>query len=333
MPNISTSKIRFLIYHIINIVFLSGVNGQEKSLSLNLIKTVPLAGIHGKFDHMAVDSKNNKLYLAAKGNNSVEIVDLTSGKTIYSIKEVSAPQGILFMPNENMILVCGGGDGTLKGFDAVTYKQKFVLQLGSEADNIRYSPARQRLYVAFGDGAIAVIDAHTFKKESVIHCTAHPEAFSLDSSSKKMWVNVPDKGLIKVINIDSEKEITSWKTGSHQDNFPMALIENSHKLIVASRSNPVISILNSETGKMLQSFTCDSDPDAMFYDKMSGKVFISCGGGSIYILNNIKDLINKPVIIPTRKGARTCLWVSELKALFVALPEVDGKIAEIRLYQ
>ncbi|GAC1313662.1 MAG: hypothetical protein NVSMB24_37220 [Mucilaginibacter sp.] len=302
--------------------------------ALSLEQTILLPGVHGKFDHMAIDITRQRLFLAAKGNNSVEVVDLKNGKPLFSIKQVSAPQGLLFLSKQNMILVCGGGDGTLKGFDAANFKLKFTVSLGNEADNIRYSPINHKIYVAYGDGAIAVIDDQHYRKLYDIPCYAHPEAFSLNTTSKRMWVNVPDKNIISVVDLYSKKVIVSWKTADHQDNFPMSLVENSNKLIVASRSNPVISILNSQTGKLLQSFPCDSDPDAMFYDKKTDRIFISCGGGALYLLNGIsKESINQPVILPTRKGARTCLWVAEMNELFVALPELKDKPAEIRIYQ
>ena len=217
-------KFKFLILILIFITYT--VNSQSKQEKLKLIKTISLPNVHGKFDHIAVDVKNSKLFLAAKGNNSVEVVDLINDTICYSIKNVSAPQGILFKQEDNIIIVCSGGDGTLKGFDGTDYKLRFSLDLGSsEADNIRYSSIRQRIYVAFGNGAIAVIDANSYKKLSEISCLAHPEAFSLDSMNNKMWINVPDKGLIKVVDIDSEKEIDQWKTASQQDNFTLVFIE------------------------------------------------------------------------------------------------------------
>ncbi len=327
-------KIAVLLMSLNAIFFANKISAQKKTTTLNFIKAIPLPGVHGKFDHMAIDNKNKKMFLAAKGNNTVEVIDLNNRKVIHTIKDVSAPQGLLFMPERNMIVVCGGRDGTVKGFDATTYLLKFTLTLGKEADNIRYSSLTHKIYVAFGEGAIAIIDDNTFKKISEIPFSAHPEAFSLDVSGKKAWVNLPDKGIIKVVDLYSKKELATWTTGNHKDNYAMTLIEPSHKLIVASRTNPGITILDSQTGTILQSFDCDSDPDAMFYDKKSERAFISCGGGSIYILQNVHNqILEKPLTISTRKGARTCLWVSEMNTLLVALPEIAGKPAEIRLYK
>ncbi len=322
------------LFVLLRLIFPLTDAGAQDHASFKLAQTFPLPGVHGKFDHMAYDGRNQKLYLAAKLNNSVEVIDLRSGKTTHSIKGVSLPQGILYLSSENMILVCGGGDGTLKGFDAANYTLKFTLPLGKEADNIRYAPLRHKIYVAYGDGAIAEVDDHTFRKTAVILFQAHPEAFQFDEPAKKLWVNVPDKGMIKVIDADKKKELASWQTAGHADNFPMAYIDGANKLVVASRKNPVISILSSGTGKILQTFSCDADPDAMFYDKKMDRVFVSCGGGTLYILNQASSpVIGKPLVIPTRKGARTCLWVAELNALFVALPETGGKGALIRLYK
>lgn len=323
---------QFLILFLVLTV--SQLFGQSKTPSFSLTKSILLVGVHGKFDHMAIDDKNQKLFLAAKGNNTVEVIDIISGKMIHSIKEVIAPQGILFMPKKNLIVVCGGGDGKVKGFDATSYQLKFSISLGKEADNIRYSEVTHKIYVAFGDGAVAIIDDSSYKKVSEISFKAHPEAFSIDSVGKKLWVNLPDEGIISVIDLSTNKVKENWKTIGHIDNYPMSLIENSHKLVVASRTIPAITFLNSESGKILQSFVCDSDPDAMFYDKRTDQLFISCGGGSLYILKNVsKESIQQPTVMKTRKGARTCLWSTNTNTLYLALPEFDNKPAEIQIFK
>ena len=73
------------------------------SVSLKLIQTIPLPGVKGRFDHFSIDSKGNRLFVAALGNNTVEVLDLAAGKRIHSITGMSKPQGVLFLTERNEV--------------------------------------------------------------------------------------------------------------------------------------------------------------------------------------------------------------------------------------
>src|SRR5258708_41075 len=47
--------------------------------SLTLTKTFPLNGVKGRIDHLAIDAKGRRLFVAALGNDTVEILDLDKG--------------------------------------------------------------------------------------------------------------------------------------------------------------------------------------------------------------------------------------------------------------
>jgi len=54
--------------------------------SLKLIATIPLPHVSGRIDHLAINLKKQIIFIAALGNNSVEVVDLKQNKVIHSIK-------------------------------------------------------------------------------------------------------------------------------------------------------------------------------------------------------------------------------------------------------
>jgi hypothetical protein len=47
---------------------LTTARGQEKAQPLKLIQKIVLPGVEGRFDHMSVDIKGNRLFMAALGN-------------------------------------------------------------------------------------------------------------------------------------------------------------------------------------------------------------------------------------------------------------------------
>src|SRR5690348_12298991 len=86
--------------------------------------TIPLKGVAGKLDHLAVDSKNQRLFVANKPNNTLDIVDLKGGSLIKQIPDQRKVSGVAYASDLDMIYV-GNGAGTCNGFDAKDYRQVF----------------------------------------------------------------------------------------------------------------------------------------------------------------------------------------------------------------
>src|SRR5579859_3767670 len=84
--------------------------GVARAATLTLEATIPLKGVSGRIDHFGYDSAGKRLFVAALGNNTVEVVDLAKGSVVHSIDGLSEPQGICFAPEFNRLYVANGGD-------------------------------------------------------------------------------------------------------------------------------------------------------------------------------------------------------------------------------
>src|SRR2546428_615521 len=109
---------------------------QGQPAPLRLKQTIPLPGVSGRIDHLAVDVKQHRLFVAALGNNTVEVVDFETARRIRSISGLQEPQGLLYLPDRGRLYVAGGGDGTCRIYDATSYKLVKTIALGDDADNI-----------------------------------------------------------------------------------------------------------------------------------------------------------------------------------------------------
>src|SRR5213593_298178 len=89
---------------------------------LKLAQTIPLPGIEGRFDHFAIDEKGRRLFVAALGNNTLEVIDLGAGKRVRSVPGLRKPQGVLFLGARELLCVASGGDGVCKIFEASDFK-------------------------------------------------------------------------------------------------------------------------------------------------------------------------------------------------------------------
>src|SRR5262249_43444705 len=141
--------------------FFIGCHAQSTfgSEYLKLEKTIPLTGVKGRIDHLDFNSKDKIVYVAALGNNSLEVVGLNEGKVLHSIHGLDEPQGVGYISQKQEILVANGGNGKCYFFNAINYQHTGTVDLGSDADDVRYDSAAEKLYIGYGSGGIAVIDA------------------------------------------------------------------------------------------------------------------------------------------------------------------------------
>ena len=94
---------------------------QEKASVLRLVRTIPLPRVTGRIDHIAIDLAKQRLFVAALGNNTVEVIDLQAGQRTRSIGGLAEPQGLLYLAETNRLFVTSGGDGSLKMLDGQTF--------------------------------------------------------------------------------------------------------------------------------------------------------------------------------------------------------------------
>jgi len=305
----------------------------EEAGPLRLIQTIPLRNVEGRIDHMAVDLKGERLFIAALGNNTVEIVDLRAGKHIGTITGLHGPQGVAFVPEFNKIFIANAQSGACEVFDGSLFKRIKSIKLSDDADNIRYDAAARRVYVGYGSRALGIIDAATGDQLGEIKLDGHPESFQLERSGPRIFVNIPTSQKIAVVDREKRAAVTAWPVGGATANFPMALDETHHRLFVGFRNPAKLTVFDTESGKVVINLDSTGDADDIFYDRTRQRIYISGGEGFIGVIQQQDtDHYKSLTKIPTASGARTSLFVPELGRLYLAVPHRGTQRAEVRVY-
>ena len=326
-------KLRLVLILTGILAFAAALQGAEH-VELRQVQTIPLPKVEGRIDHLGVDVQGQRLFVAALGNNTLEVIDLRGGKCLTSVAGLKEPQGVFFVPRDNKLFVANGDDGTCRVFDGKSYKPLTTEHFSSDADNVRYDPGRNQIYVGYGEGALGILDEATGQKVADIPLGGHPESFRLEESGTRIFVNVPTANYtIAVLDRVKRSLITTW-TLEAQANFPMALDEPDHRLLVVTRRPARLVALDSQTGKPVASQPAVGDADDVFYDVAHKRVYISGGEGFIDIFDLRDSDHYAPIAkIATASGARTSLFVPELKRLYLAVPHRGNQKAEIRVYE
>jgi hypothetical protein len=303
---------------------------------LQLLHAVPLPGFSGDFDHFAVDEKGGRLFLAGEDHKTVEVFDLKTGRRLKSIAGFGTPHSIIYLPERDHILVADGDKGMLQILRGSDYAVVDHVDGLAGADSMKLDAPTQTLYVVTGGkdvpldySFLVAIDLKTNKKVSELRIESnHVEAFALESSSSRLFVNITDKHEVAVVDRKAMKEIARWPIGSQADNSPMAYDEPHHRLLIVCRKPGTLLVMDSDNGKVVAHLPAAERSDDIAFDAERGRIYVPGGEGHISVFQQRSaDQYELLAKVTSEPGAKTCLLVPSLARFFVAVSPGDTKAA------
>src|SRR5713101_7640883 len=324
------------------LVSTSAAAGQE-SQPLSLESHIALPNVKGRIDHFSVDVKGQRLFVAAVDNHTIEVVDLKSGQRMHTITDLAEPQGVFYDASTHRLFVACGLDGVTKIFDGTTFKVLATVKFPDDADNIRYDARSKGVIVGYagakqlrkraeGTGGLGFLDSNG-KKTGDLVIDAHPESFQLEEAGTRLFVNVPEKKEIEVIDALKKTVLARWPV-SAQNNFPMALDEVHHRLLVGCWMPSRLLVFDTDTGKEVASGEIAGSTDDLFYDSHRGRVYVLTSQGFLDVFQQKDaDHYDRIARYPTPPRTQTGLFVPEWGRLFAAVQKQGEQSAEIRVYQ
>jgi hypothetical protein len=325
------------------LVGLSAHHAQSQTTSpLILQRTIALPAGTGKFDHFAVDLRANRLFIAATGNHTIEVVDLNTGKMLQTIDGLGKPHGLAWIPETSRLYASDGTQGDLKVFEGSPLKLTTSIKLSEDADDMVYDAKTRLLYVGHGGGAtpaqVAVIDTAVtdIKDQSLkaeLPLKTHPEGLEIDNAHDRIFVNVAEAAEVAIIDGATHSLAGSWKITRARNNVPLAFAEPHNLLFVACRVPGRLVVLDGESGKEMDDLAADEGADDLFFDAELQRIYLVAGSGAVdtYQLEANKTVRALPVT-HTSAGSKTGLLVPAHHALYVGVVATGGREAEIRVY-
>src|SRR5258708_30211902 len=174
--------------------------GQESSV-LSLKTHIPLPNVNGRIDHLSVDVKGQRLFVAAVDNHTLEVIDLQSGQRVHTITDLAEPQGVFYDASINRLFVACAADGVVKIYDGTTFQVLATAKFPDDSDNIRYDARGKRGIVGYagakqlrkrteGTGGLGVLDSDGNKTGDGV-VDAHPESVRLEEARNRSFRSRP----------------------------------------------------------------------------------------------------------------------------------------------
>src|SRR5262245_3809426 len=119
------------------IVFAMTMQAASKP-PLTLVHTIELPRVEGRIDHLAFDAAGGKLFVAALGNNTVEVIDVKNDVHLKSLTGFREPQGIAIATDAGVVAVANGQGEGLQLINANDFQPAKSVALGVASDNVSY---------------------------------------------------------------------------------------------------------------------------------------------------------------------------------------------------
>jgi DNA-binding beta-propeller fold protein YncE len=299
------------------------------------------ASVKGRFDHLAIDTAGNRLFVVAEEGGQVLVFDLGSGKIVHTIKSPH-PHAVLVRDDLSRIYVTDEGKGAVNIYDDKTYDLVKTVALKVDTDSIGYDAATHNLYVVNGgDNAheeftmLSVVDTTAANKLADIKIDGDTlEAMALEQMGGRLFLNNPAKNEVEVIDRKTNKVTTTWPVKLGKGNATMALDEAAHRLFVGCRSGQVV-VFDTQAGKELQALAIGRGADDLMFDPASKRIYATSGGAGVVNVYKETDPDHYQSLgqVPSGPGGKTGLLVPQLSRLFVPVPGQGTAPSAVYVYQ
>jgi hypothetical protein len=268
----------------------------------HVIKKVQLGG-EGGWDDLTVDDAARRLYISHRTH--VMVIDIDTDKVVGDIPDTAGVHGIAVAAEFNRGFISCGQANTAVIFDLKTLKVIGEVKTGTGPDAIIYDTDSKRVFVFNGRSNDAtVFDAATGAIAGTIALNGKPE-FSKADGKGKVYVNIEDKS--EVVEIDSRKLAVTRRFSIKPGEEPSGLaIDVAHHRVFSVCGNKLMTILDTETGKVIATVPIGDRCDGTGFDQETGLAFSSNGDGTLTVVKESSPGKFEVVeTVATQNGART----------------------------
>ena len=307
----------------------------DSASALELVQTIVLKGKAGGLDHLALDAKRDRLFLANTVNGTLDVVDLKAGKLLKQVPGQTGIHGVSYAPDLDRVFVGLGAGGLCNVFDGADYKPLKTVKFNDDADNVRYDPAGHQVFVAHAEKALGVLDAQTFAVKGDIKLPGTAEGFQIVPGRPRLYLVIPSPSQLVMIDTNTREIMGTHPIKMAANGHPLALDEANKRVFVGCRQQPMVVVMDSESGKEITNIAVPPGIDDLFYDVKRKRLYASCGDGFIAVIRQLDaDHYEVTEKAPTAKQAKTSYYDPETSRLFLGVPRQTGKDGpEIRVYK
>ena len=269
------------------------------------------------FDYITVDAEARRVYVSH--GTEIKVVDADNGALIGNITGLKQDHGVAIATEFGRGFISDGAQGKVIIFDLKTLKVTGEAKADKDADCVIYDPFSKRVFVMDGDPHNAtVIDAKSGSVVGTIELGGGPE-FAVADGKGTVYINLEDKSEVVAVDSSALKIKSRWPVAPAGGPTALAMDVAHHRLFSAGREPQMLVVLDSDNGKVLQSFAISGGVDAAAYEPETGLIFASTREGMVHVFHqDSPDKYSEVETIKTEIGAKTMGLDAKTHKLFLS---------------
>ena len=207
---------------------------------------------------------HNKKYAAVSNNGqsdqSIELIDLGSGKKIDSMPIAKSWYGLAFTKDDKYLFASAGNDNKINKYKLENNKlalaDSFILgkpwpKAISPAGIAVEDAVHNKLFVVTKeDSSLYVFDILTRKLENKIFLGAEAYACKVSADKKKLYISAWGREAVLIYDINSRRIAGEMPVGSNPNE--LCLSKNGKYLFVANANDNSVSVIDTEKSKIIE---------------------------------------------------------------------------------
>jgi DNA-binding beta-propeller fold protein YncE len=303
---------------------LIGTISYAADTGYHVIKELHLGG-EGGWDYLTVDSAARRLYISR--STHVMVIDMDTDKVAGDIADTPGVHGIAIAPELNRGFTSNGKANTATIFDLKTLEVLGQVKTGENPDAILYDPASKRVFTFNGRSHdTTVFAADSGKVVGSIPLGGKPEFAAADGRGK-VYVNIEDTN--EVVEIESGKLLLTKRYSLKPCEEPtgMGLDAERHR-VYSGCHNKVMTVLDTETGKVIAAVPIGEGVDGNGYDPKTGLAFSSNGDGTLTVVRESSPgKFEVAETVATQRGSRTMVIDPKTHNIYLAAAQFSPQPA------
>lgn len=265
-------------------------------------KTLAVPG-DGGWDYLSVDEAARKLYVAH--GNKVDVIDLDVKTVVGEITNTPGVHGLAPCPDLGLGVVSVGQENQADIVDLQTLQSLARVPTAAGPDAVLYDAGRQEAYLFCGRAhAATVVNVPSRQVTATIPLPGRPEFATVDRAAGRVYDNIEDQDEVAVIDTQTHQVVTNWPCAPGREPSGLAMDTRHHRLFIGCRNQKLV-MMDSTTGRVLDTLPIGAGVDACVYDPHIHVVFASCGDGTTTIARVRGDHFKWLQTLQTMPGART----------------------------
>jgi DNA-binding beta-propeller fold protein YncE len=302
------------------VAFAAAVQAQQ---FYHLESAVTLKGAAPDWDYVTLDPARGYLFIGRRGDG-VTVFDVRAKKTVRNIDKSEDANAIAVIPEFDRGYTING-DGTTTVFQLSTLKFIDRVKIGEDADSAFYDPVTKQLAFTMGDSKkIAFVDAKTGKVVGELPMDSKKLDGTVPDGEGNMFMALRDRNSVARIDVAQRKVTADWKTAPCEEPTGIAFDKANKRIFVGCRGkNPVLAVLDSDSGKVITTLEIGRGNDGVIYDPATHKIYTSNGvDGNLVIYDQVNpDTYKLAEATTTRPYARTMALDPKTKKIYLVTAE------------